>query len=217
MPAAEILVFDLDHTLYPPTPAIERNVDAKIMAFFQRELRLTEAEAAELMVETRRRQIYETELADKYHFSRRDFLYEICDVDVGMLAPDTQLAAILSGLPRRKFIFTDSSRGHVESVLAQLQVPSSLFEKIVDADDTAYKYKGSIAGYEAFCALAGVSPRQCVMFEDSISNLRTAKQAGFQTILISPDKSDAAADWVFADIKTALLSPVLSTAAQNAE
>ena len=200
MPAAEILVFDLDHTLYPPTPAIERNVDAKIMAFFQRELRMTEAEAAELMVETRRRQIYETELADKYHFSRRDFLYEICDVDVGMLAPDTQLAALLSGLPRRQFIFT-----------------SSLFEKIVDADDTAYKYKGSIAGYEAFCALAGVSPRQCVMFEDSISNLRTAKQAGFQTILISPDKSDAAADWVFADIKTALLSPVWSTAAQNAE
>lgn len=206
------LIFDLDGTLYPYSEEIEAAVDAKSLDIFCRCLNLGRAEAQKVIENLRRQYVYEACVVEsKYGIPTYEYLEDICDVDVRMLGYNPKLAELLSALPQKKFIFTDSTQKHVRAVLAQIGVPADSFAQIVDGHQTQYRFKFSAQAFELFFALTGTRPEQSVIFEDSCRNIKTAKELGMMTILISADgRSCPEADYVFADINAALSSPELA-------
>ena len=203
------LIFDLDGTLYPYSQAVEANVDQKIKEFFCRRLNLTMPQVEKLMSDVRSQGKYEADIVEsEFGISISEFIEDICDVYVGMLEPNPQLAEILSRLPQHKFIFTDSTQKHVADVLNQVCVPANLFDKVIDTGSIGYQFKYDNGSFNKFFALTGIKPEESIIFEDSRINIKNAKAAGLSTVLIAPADSAAcaAADYRFADITTALSS-----------
>ncbi len=203
------LIFDLDGTLYPYSQAVEDNVDQKIKEFFCRRLNLTMPQVEKLMSDVRAQGKYEADVVEsEFGIPIEEFIEDICDVYVGMLQPNPQLAELLERLPQRKFIFTDSTKKHVADVLKQVGIPAGRFELVADTGSIGYKFKYDDGAFAEFFALSGIKPEESIMFEDSRTNVKNAKAAGLATVLIAPESSAACpeADYRFADINTALIS-----------
>lgn len=201
------LVFDLDNTLYDAGTTIENLVDAKILDFFAINLKISLAEAQQMVDSLRQNHQYETEAMEKdFPFSKHDFLEYVCDVDVSQLKPNPELNDLLLRLPQCKFILTDSTKRHVDDVLKQIAVDAANFSGIFDAHNMNYTFKYNPEGYKSFLQKFCLSAQDCIMFEDNPKNLKIAKRLGFMTVLISPkplEKYDFV-DLEFPDIKIAL-------------
>lgn len=201
------LIFDLDGTLYPYSQAVEDNVDQKIKEFFCRRLNLPMPQVEKLMADVRAQGKYEADVVEsEFGISIGEFIEDICDVYVGMLEQNPQLAELLGKLPQRKFIFTDSTKKHVADVLKQIGVPAKLFELVADTGSIGYKFKYDDGSFAKFFALADIKPEDSVIFEDSRTNIKKAKSAGLTTVLIAPENSAscAEADYCFTNINSAL-------------
>jgi putative hydrolase of the HAD superfamily/pyrimidine and pyridine-specific 5'-nucleotidase len=62
-----------------------------------------------------------------------------------------------------------------------------MFEGIVDTRTCKLESKYSRSAFEAAMAAAGVSdPTRCILLDDSINNIKMAKEVGFVTILVRP-------------------------------
>ena len=80
------------------------------------------------------------------------------------------------------------------------------FMYIYDAHDMEYVFKYNKSCYERFLQKFTLRSSECVIFEDSLKNLESAKACGMTTVYIRPNTTEkpACADYVFSDIKTAL-------------
>jgi len=203
----KILVFDLDATLYYAGNQIEQLCDAKICHYFMNRLSMSESQALDLIHSIRQNYHYESDaIGIELSFSKPDFIEYICDVDVGILPPSPQLNHILKSIPNTKYILTDSTSKHVHDTLHQLGVDTNHFSGIFDAHNMQYIFKYNPQSYKLFLQKYGLNATDCIMFEDSYTNLEVAKSLGFSTVLIRPDavSKPVYADYVFKDITTAL-------------
>lgn len=200
------LVFDLDATLYYAGDKIEKLCDEKVINFFAKKMKITDEEAERLVKQVRSRYVYDVEaLESDFPFSKFEFLEDICDVDVSMLQSDSELNEILHKLPQDKYILTDSIYRHVKDTLKVLHVDEQLFKGVFDAHDMGYIFKYRPKSFEQFLQKYGLQSSECILFEDSITNLRVAKSLGFITVLVRPEKiEDDKVDYWFSDIKSAL-------------
>lgn len=205
----KILVFDLDATLYYVGNAIEEECDKKVCRYLADHLQISLDDARELMLDIRRKYKYETEAIEKeLPFSKYDFIEDVCAVDVSSIPQDRELDAILQKISNPKYILTDSTQRHVADTLHQLSVKLSHFSGIFDAHDMDYTFKYNPEAYQMFLHRFKLKPKDCIMFEDSLTNLAVAKSLGLSTVLISPSSAQQPdfVDYMFSDIKTALLS-----------
>ena len=203
----QVLVFDLDATLYNVGNRIEDLVDAKVIKFFMRELQVTEDQAKEIIRNIRQKYAYDVEASGKeFNFSKKEFMDYICDVDTSCIPQNKELSAKLARIPQRKFIMTDSTRAHVFDVLAALGVSADNFAGIFDCDDMQYTFKHNPESFKIFLNKYHLKAGECIMFEDSIGNLEIAKQVGFTTVLINSCSTvvPAFCDYQFATINLAL-------------
>ena len=125
-------VFDLDNTLYPRHTNIYAQVDGRIHDYVQRLLNLPHDEAQRLQKDYYRR--YGTTLRGlmiEHGVTPDDFLEYVHDIDHSPIVPDPQLGAAIERLPGRKFILTNGSRRHAESVAERLGITRH-FEEIFD-------------------------------------------------------------------------------------
>ena len=69
-----------------------------------------------------------------------------------------------------------------------------------------YIFKYNKVCFEKFLDKFNLCAQDCVIFEDSIKNLETAKACGMITVFVKPDKIEKPqyVDYMFSDIKTAL-------------
>lgn len=200
------LIFDLDATLYYVGDEIEKLCDAKVVEYFVKNLGLNFSQAKDLIKDIRSRYAYDVEaLEGELPFSKAEFIDYVCDVDVSVLKADSELDNLLKALPQSKYILTDSIKKHVDDTLRALSVDAGRFNGIFDAHDMAYAFKYNPQSYSLFLRKYNLDAKDCIMFEDSLVNLKTAKSLGFSTVLIRPElKSAAYVDYCFGDIKTAL-------------
>jgi putative hydrolase of the HAD superfamily len=181
----ETWAFDLDNTLYPADCNLFAQIDRRMGEFIMQSLDLPLEEAQAL----REAYYYEhgTTLAGlvRLHGVSPDaFLDYVHDIDLSAVLPSPQLAAALSALPGRKFIFTNGSRKHAEAVAKRLGV-AGLFEDICDIHALEYIHpKPTREAYERFVSAHGVVARQAAMFDDLPHNLETAHQLGMTTVLV---------------------------------
>lgn len=209
----QILLFDLDNTLYAATTGIALALDTRMTDFVSRTLAIDPLAAREL----RRRYLaqYGTSmrgLATEHGVDIEDFLHEIHDLEFDtLLARDPLLDDLLGQLRARKAIFTNAPREHAEAVLRVLGVAHH-FAAIYDIRFAEFLPKPNLPFYHAVLAALDSQPHAATFVEDSIQNLVAARELGMATVLIGAAPHPAA-DVVFPDIYATLRHLIAQEAA----
>jgi putative hydrolase of the HAD superfamily len=198
----DVLLFDLDNTLYPPERELFNLIDVRINRFMTEQVGIP-ARAVDAL----RREYWAAYgvtlqgLIRHHGVDPEAYLHYVHDVDVhARLAPDPELRDMLAELPQRKAVFTNGSTGHAERVLAALGIADQ-FEMIFDIRVADYLPKPYPAPYQAVLATLGTSAERCTMIEDSRENLRTAKQIGMTTVLVGSGATPEFVDLHLPDVR----------------
>lgn len=179
-------IFDLDNTLYPRQTNLFQQVDARIRAYVQKLLNVSEEEAHRIQKNYYRD--HGTTLRGlmlRHNVDPDEFLEFVHDIDHTSVAPDPALGRAVQRLPGRKFIFTNGSKIHAEKVAARLGVTEH-FEAIFDIAAAKLLPKPEAATYDLFVRHFAITPERSAMFEDLARNLKTPKALGMRTVLVVP-------------------------------
>ena len=191
----DVLIFDLDNTLYSADKKIFSLIDVRINRYMTEVVGIPAPQVDALRREYWR--LYGVTLQGliRHHgVDPEDYLLYVHDVDVTTrLDPDHILREVLVTLPQRKAVFTNGSLCHASRVLAALGI-EDLFERIYDIRIAAYQPKPFPEPYHAVLAELGATPERCVMIEDSRDNLHTAKKLGMGTVLVGAGQTPAFVD-----------------------
>mmetsp|Transcript_20959 Transcript_20959/g.65632 ORF Transcript_20959/g.65632 Transcript_20959/m.65632 type:complete len:312 (-) Transcript_20959:260-1195(-) len=127
-----------------------------------------------------------------------DFLRFMHDVPLDGVRPAPGLRAMLQAIPHKRWVFTASIREHAERCLRRLGI-EDLFLGIVSASSQEMIARfGFVSKHDPRCFTAAMDfaevPREhaagCMLLDDSPSNLRTAKEMGWQTVLVGLQARD---------------------------
>jgi len=182
-----VWVFDLDNTLHNASPHIFPHINRAMTSYLQAHLGLDEAAATELRRHYWRRYgatligLMRHHATDPQHFLRATHDFP----DLGkMLVPEPGLRATLRRLPGRKLVFSNSPVHYSLAVLAALGI-ADLFDDVFSIEHTDYRPKPDSYGFLKLFRKNRVRAGACIMVEDSLENLKTAKKLGMSTIWVA--------------------------------
>ncbi|MCM2265678.1 MAG: pyrimidine 5'-nucleotidase [Desulfuromonadales bacterium] len=206
----DVLLFDLDNTLYPPERELFNLIDVRINRFMTDQVGIPAG-----AVDALRREYWAAYgvtlqgLIRHHGVDPEAYLHYVHDVDVAArLTTDVELRDMLEALPQRKAVFTNGSTCHADRVLGALGIADQ-FEQVFDIRIADYLPKPYPQPYQAVLAALGVLAHQCTMVEDSRENLRTAKQLGMTTVLVGAGPTPEFVDLHLPDVRAlgAALTP----------
>ena len=181
----DVLIFDLDNTLYPPEKELFSLIDVRINRYMTEVVGIPDQE-----VDALRRKYWQhygvtlQGLIRHHAVDPEEYLTFVHDVDVhSKIEPDPHLRLVLQTLPHRKAVFTNGSLCHADRVLAALGI-EDMFETIYDIRVANYRPKPFPDPYHAVLTHLEVTAEQCIMIEDNRDNLKTAKMLGMGTVLV---------------------------------
>jgi len=186
-------IFDLDNTLHNATPHIFPHINRSMTAYVQQHLQLDEAAANALRVDYWQR--YGATLSGlmRHHGTDPDhFLWhthQFPELD-RMVLQVPRLRHILRALPGRKVVFSNAPNQYAHAVLRLLRV-DDLFDDVMTMEHTRYRPKPDSYGFLRLLRQHRVKAAQCVMVEDSLENLRTAKRLGMRTVWVDAGNKNA--------------------------
>lgn len=196
-------LFDLDNTLHNASPHIFPHINRAMTAYIERHLGVDSREA------TRIRQDYwqrygATLLGLMRHHGTdpRHFLHEthqFADLK-RMVVFAKPLLHLLRRLPGRKIIFSNAPRHYAEAIL-EITGLGHRFDAVYAVENLKFRPKPMPSGFRTLLQAERLNPRQCIMVEDSLANLVTAKKLGMRTVWISAASRNS--PWV--DVKLASL------------
>jgi putative hydrolase of the HAD superfamily len=108
--------------------------------------------------------------------------------------PKEQLRQDLEACPLVLVAFSNGPRKYVKRVLQQLGL-WELFgeERLYAVDDVLPYCKPEKEAFELIFERVGCKAEECILFEDSMKNIRGAKELGVKTVLITGTRSDHSA------------------------
>lgn len=194
----EVIFFDLDDTLYDGSTGLWQAIRQRMEQYMVERLGLQ----LEMVSELRRSYLetYGTTLRGlqaNYHVDTDEYLAYVHDFQLDLfLEPAPEMRQMLLSLPQRRWIFTNSDQNHAARVLRELEL-EGCFEGIIDIRALQFACKPEPAAYQVALAIAGqVDPKRCLILDDSIANLQTARQFGMTTVLVNREgASHPAADY----------------------
>ena len=179
------VLFDLDNTLYPADCDLFSLIDVRINRYMEEVVAIAPTDVNGLRL--RYWKDYGTTLQGliRHHIvDPVDYLDYVHAVDVGSrLSFDSDLKETLSNLGIPSYVFTNGSRCHVDRVVAALGL-DGLFADVFDIRIATYQPKPHPDPYQQVLDRLELSGDQCVMVEDQLLNLQTAKQFGMKTVLV---------------------------------
>lgn len=185
------ILFDLDETLYSTETGLMAAIGQRILQYMQERVGLDPALARNL-----RRHYYQTYGATLkglqiYHnVDPNDYLAYVHDVPLGdYLQPDEALDRALAGIQAEKIVFTNATTEHARRVLRFLGIEHH-FNCIVDLRAMNYENKPQPEAYRCVLDTLGARPEECLLVEDSVRNLRPAKELGMVTVLVNGSEED---------------------------
>ena len=189
----DILIFDLDDTLYSPTTGVWDAIGERINQFIVDNLALDSAEVIQVRDELFR--TYGTTLRGLqivYGIDPYKYLNYVHNIPLETyLRPNPVLNRMLKQISSRKVIFTNSDQNHALRVLDRLGL-DSIFERIIDVMDvTPFCKPQPEAFQQALKLLGNPDPTRCVLIDDSLRNINTASELGFHTILVGNHNGNA--------------------------
>ena len=195
---SRVWIFDLDNTLHDASKHIFPFLHRSMNEYIQTHLSLDVEKAAEL-----RRHYwlkYGATLSGLIRHHGTDpahFLWATHQLpNPGrMIIRPPGLRNALRKLPGRKIVFSNSPRHYAEIVLSRLGLRPYI-HAVYTIEDCGYRGKPDRHSFQALLSDARLDPCQCVMVEDSLVNLKTAKAFGMKTIWVhasakSPSYVDA--------------------------
>ena len=187
MAAERTWLFDLDNTLHNASPHIFPHINRSMRQYIERHLGVDAGEA------TRIRQEYWdrygatlTGLMRHHGTDPRHFLHETHQFDdlARMVVFERGLQAMLRRLPGRKIIFSNAPRHYTEAVLRLAGIRRQ-FDAVYSIEQLRFRPKPAVSGFLRILQREQLDPKQCVMVEDSLINLVTAKRLGMKTVWVS--------------------------------
>ena len=184
---SKVWIFDLDDTLHNASAHIFPVMNRAMTQYIQDTLNLDESSAFELRQHYWH--IYGATLkglmrhhnVDASHFLKQTHAF----IDLpNMVLEVKRLRHLLQSLKGRKCIFTNAPREYALRVLEILNI-SDCFELIFSVESTKFHAKPSVRGFKMLLKIIKTKPSNCLMLEDNLAALMTAKRLGMRTIWIS--------------------------------
>ena len=180
-------LFDLDNTLHNASPHIFPHINRSMREYIERHLNLDEQAANRLRQDYWLR--YGATLLGLMRHHGTDpnhFLWETHQFPdlQRMIVFEKPLLHALRRLPGRKIIFSNAPRHYAEAVL-RITGLERCFDVLYAVENLKFRPKPMPAGFRALLRAEHLDPRRCIMVEDSLPNLLTAKKLGMHTVLVS--------------------------------
>lgn len=180
-------LFDLDNTLHNASPHIFPHINRLMTAYICEHMNMDTECASQL------RQLYWKRYGATLLGLMRDFgtdpnhflhhTHQIPDLEHQVIA-ERGLKAMLRRLPGRKIIFSNAPCKYVEAVLAIAGI-RRCFDAVYSVEQLRFQPKPAIGGFLRLLKNEGLDPRSCIMVEDTLHNLKTAKKLGMKTVWVS--------------------------------
>ena len=211
-------IFDLDNCLYPASAGLFDLIDQRMGGYIERLLSCDPVEARR--VQKSHFHEHGTTLAGlmaEHGVDPHEFLGDVHDIPLDRIVPDERLAAGLTQLPGRKFIFTNGDEPYARRVLAAIGVDGH-FDGLHDIHASELKPKPDPHGYALLCQSFAIDPAHALMVEDMAGNLRSAKALGMTTVWVDNGSERGAhcADPAFIDQTIADVGEWLETILKDA-
>ena len=185
-------VFDLDHTLYPPSARLFDLIEVRMTAWVMETLGVDQARADHLRQHYW--EVHGTTLAGlmrEHDVDPDPYLTDVHDIPMDSLTPDPELARVITALPGRKIIYTNGCAPYAERV-ADARGLSGVFDAVYGVEHANYLPKPDRAAFDKVFARDGLIPSNAAMFEDTPRNLIAPFEMGMRTVLVGPTRPDAA-------------------------
>ena len=192
-----VIVWDLDNTLYRETPEFHDLMDTITAKAVIEDLKLPiDFDTAKAMV-TESYRIYRDggelfvqkygvsakELFDAYHKRKENNLFPI--------KPYHNLLRQLQELFCPQYIFSTSSHSACEAILKHIGLYEFFAGRFYSVEEFGeYKKNSNSEVYLKFCEAAHIKPEDCIFIDDSYSNLEFAKKAGMTTLRLCHGKQN---------------------------
>ncbi len=182
-----VWIFDLDDTLHDASAHIFPVMNCAMTQYIMDKLDLDEQEAHQLRQHYWR--IYGATLkglmrhhgVDAYHFLKETHAF----MDLpNMVVQVKRLRHMLQNLNGRKVIFTNAPRAYALRVLDILEI-GDMFDLVFSVESTRFHAKPSVRGFEILLKSIKAEPQDCIMLEDNLPALMTAKRLGMRTIWVT--------------------------------
>ena len=182
-----IWIFDLDDTLHNASAHIFPVMNRAMTQYIMDELDLDEHKAHALRQHYW--QIYGATLkglmrhhgVNAYHFLKQTH----GEMDLpNMVIQVKRLRHLLQNLRGRKCVFTNAPREYAMRVLNLMGI-ADCFELVFSVESTKFHAKPAIRGFQMLLKNINARPQNCVMLEDNLPALMTAKRLGMKTIWVT--------------------------------
>jgi len=182
-----VWIFDLDNTLHDANSHIFPHISRSMTAYLQEHLQLDEMAANDLRMHYWRR--YGATLrglmrhhgTDPAHFLWHTHQFPLLGQ---MVLRQPRLRHVLKLLPGRKVVFSNAPQHYAHAVLKLLRI-NHLFDDVMTMEHTRYRPKPDSFGFMRLMRRQRIRPTQCVMVEDNLENLQSAKCLGMRTVWVS--------------------------------
>ncbi len=185
-----VWLFDLDNTLHNASAQIFPRVNVAMTQYVAKKLGLSNDQANQVRQEFWER--YGATLLGlvKHHgVDMHEFLREAHPFPdmPDLVARSNSLVSSIRRLRGRKILLTNAPREYAADVLHALGV-RGLFERIIAIEDMRFggqlQPKPDQRMMQRLAASLKVAPQQCILIEDSVENLRSARTVGMRSVLV---------------------------------
>ena len=186
-PTHRVWIFDLDDTLHNASAQVFPHINRSMTQYLMTHLDLDEASACQLRQHYWHR--YGATLqglmrhhgTDPHHFLHHTHQFPALE---RMVLKTRGLRHALKRLPGRKVVFTNAPMHYAEQVLRLIGV-RDLFELVFSIESTRFQPKPALRGFMRLLGKLRVRAQRCIMVEDSLPALMTARRLGMKTVYVS--------------------------------
>lgn len=195
-PASPVWLFDLDNTLHDASHAIFPAISANMNLYIARVLEDGVTPVTQARVDAARLGYWKRYGATLLGMMRHhgvcaaDFLRETHDLQDlrAMMRSETGLGRLLQRLPGRKILLTNAPLAYSTHVMHHLGIKRHFAHHIAIEQMHVHgrlRPKPSKLMLQRLLRLHGVAARDCILVEDTLANLKSARQLGVRTVWVT--------------------------------
>ena len=185
--ATRTWLFDLDNTLHNASAHIFPHIGRSMRDYIRLHLGLDEVEATQLRQQYWKRYgatllglMRHHDIAPEHFLHHTHQFHDLAS----MVVVERGLKAMLERLPGRKIIFSNAPLVYTKAILAITGI-GNCFDAVYSVERLRFKPKPEKRGFLHLLRAEGLDPRSCIMIEDTLPNLKTAKRLGMKTVWVS--------------------------------
>lgn len=196
LPRAPVWLFDLDNTLHDASHAIFPAISANMNTYIARVLSQNGETATQAMIDAARVGYWKRYGATLLGMMRHhqvcptDFLRETHDIGplAELLRFERGLGRLLRRLPGRKILLTNAPNSYSTEIVRRLKLHNHFSHHVAIEHMHVHRQlrpKPSKLMLRRLLRKHGVAAQRCILVEDTLANLRTARQLGLRTVWVT--------------------------------